>query len=400
MKLLHTADWHIGKKVNGYSLLEEQEHAFEQILAIAQEEQVDGIVIAGDIYDRALPPVEAVEKLSEMFRSMVEDLDIPIYAISGNHDDSRRLAFGTTLFEKSNLYLKTKLEDSFVPIETSEAQIFLLPFFEPIDARIYFDYEIEGNEHRQIGYALEKVVEEMKKRFNPEKKQVLVTHFAVRKGKENDEEVEKTFREQLTSETLSTVGGLRTVTTKLFEVFDAVLLGHIHTRFASPSEKVFYSGSPVVFNTKEAKRRETKGVFIVEVTEEGIRKTFRDIEPKTPFIVVEENFETLISPDYYKNYPVKEAWFSIVIKEFEPSKYQNINIRSRLKEIYGEDNIVELDTDYKTQTITRKMQREVSVQNASELDIIGEFYQLVSGEKLSDRQKEILEYVLNEIEKE
>jgi exonuclease SbcD len=128
MKLLHTADWHIGRTLNGYSLLDEQKAAFQQILKIALEEHVDGIVIAGDIYDRAIPNVDAVTTLNEMFKEINIDHHFPIYSISGNHDGAKRLNYGREWMEYNNFHLNTLVSEAFTPIETPEAQIFMLPF--------------------------------------------------------------------------------------------------------------------------------------------------------------------------------------------------------------------------------------------------------------------------------
>lgn len=120
MKLLHTADWHIGRTLNGYSLLNEQKAAFQQILNIALEEHVDGIVIAGDIYDRAIPNVDAVTTLNEMFKEINIEHHLPIYAISGNHDGAKRLNYGRDWMEYNNFHLNTLVSEAFNPIETTE----------------------------------------------------------------------------------------------------------------------------------------------------------------------------------------------------------------------------------------------------------------------------------------
>jgi exonuclease SbcD len=138
MKLLHTADWHIGRTLNGYSLLDEQKYAFKQILQIAKDEKVDGIVIAGDIYDRAVPSPEAVTALNEMFKEINLENHLPIYAISGNHDSATRLNYGREWMQNTSFYLNTFLKEAFTPIETDDAQIFMLPFFDPLDARVYY----------------------------------------------------------------------------------------------------------------------------------------------------------------------------------------------------------------------------------------------------------------------
>lgn len=132
MKLLHTADWHIGRTLNGYSLLDEQEAAFKQILTIALAEKVDGIVIAGDIYDRAVPSTDAVTSLDHMLQAINIEHHLPIYAIAGNHDGAKRLNYGREWLAYNNFHINTLLAEAFTPIETPTAQIFMLPFLTPL----------------------------------------------------------------------------------------------------------------------------------------------------------------------------------------------------------------------------------------------------------------------------
>ena len=160
MKFLHTSDWHVGRTLNGWSLLEEQEWAFQQIVDLAIREQVDGVIIAGDLYDRAVPPVDAIKLFNKTLARLVLEEQIPVYAISGNHDGAERLHFGRDFFQPQGLHLSTRLEEAFEPIELEDCQIFLLPFIDPIDARIYYkddgDKEIQG-----IGDALAYILEDM-----------------------------------------------------------------------------------------------------------------------------------------------------------------------------------------------------------------------------------------------
>ncbi|WP_125770623.1 exonuclease SbcCD subunit D [Companilactobacillus furfuricola] len=392
MKLLHTADWHIGRTLNGYSLLDEQENAFEQILDIAKEEHVDGIVIAGDIYDRAIPSTSAVTALDRMLKSINLDNHIPIYAISGNHDGAKRLNFGNEWMEESNFYLNTLLEESFKPIETEDAQIFMLPFFDPMDARVY--YQKQGMDEDQvksirgIGEAMGLVISDMIKSFDPNKKHLLITHFTV--APSSEEEVE------LTSETTSKVGGLATLTINTFKDFDYVMLGHIHTRFASPSENIRYPGSPVKFNVKEAKiRTHGKGVDIVQISDSQITHTFKEISPKTDLQVIEEPWDTLTDPKFYKAQPIDKDWFAITVKDFDRSKH--INVRAKLQEIYG--TVVELDYE----NLKREQAQNTKQANLSELSpdtIVDQFFKTITGKDLSDEQKQLVDSIFVDLGKE
>ncbi|MFD1472084.1 exonuclease SbcCD subunit D [Companilactobacillus mishanensis] len=385
MKLLHTADWHIGRTLNGFSLLDEQKAAFKQIIQIAKDEDVDGIVIAGDIYDRAVPSTNAVTALDEMLQTINIENKLPIYAISGNHDGSKRLNYGRTWMELSNFHLNTLLEEAFTPIETPEAQIFMLPFFDPMDARVYY-----GNDDiHTIGDAMDLVLADMYKLFDANKKHILITHFAVTPSA--DEEIE------LTSETSSKVGGLATLTASQFDKFDYVMLGHIHTHNASPAENIKYSGSPVKFNVKEARmQHKNKGVYIVDITENSITSKFHEITPVTDLIVLEENWKTLLDPAFYKTQPTDKAWFAITIKEFKPSEHIHANVRAELQQIYG--TVVELDY----QRVKSEEDNESTRQNIGEMsheDVVGQFYQSITGDPLSKDQKELVDNIFVELQK-
>ena len=373
MKFLHTSDWHVGRTLNGWSLLEEQEWAFQQIVDLAISEKVDGVIIAGDLYDRAVPPVDAIKLFNKTLARLVLEEQIPVYAISGNHDGAERLHFGRDFFQPQGLHLSTRLEEAFEPIELEDCQIFLLPFIDPIDARIYYkdneDKEIQG-----IGDALAYIIKDMEKAFDPEKAHILVTHFAVSKKDDSDGQ---SLRELMLSETSNTVGGLTNVTSDLFKNFDYVALGHIHTRFASPTKRVQYSGSPISLNVKEAKRKEEKGVYILD-------------------------FETLMSPEFYKEQPCQKSWFAFEIQLSSRKELEGINVRARLEEIYGTD-IVEItfsrlgDVREENLTVNHHL-KDLEMQSPQE--IVFDFYQTVTGgDVLSERQTALVESIFEEIER-
>ncbi|WP_300562015.1 exonuclease SbcCD subunit D [Companilactobacillus sp.] len=392
MKFLHSADWHIGRTLNGYSLLDEQKHAFKKMLQIAIDQQVDAVVIAGDIYDRAIPSTNAVTTLDSMLQEINLKHSLPIYAISGNHDGAKRLNFANEWMEKSDFHLTTLLDEAFSPVKTSEVQIFMLPFFDPMDARVYYQEQgLDADQVKNIHTitdAMNLVLPDMEKLFDPNKKHVLISHFAV--SPSADQEIE------LTSETTSKVGGLATLTAQQFEKFDYVMLGHIHTRNASPAENVRYAGSPVKFNVKEAKMaNQGKGVDIVEVTSDKIERTFFEIQPKTDLVVLEETWDTLLDPTFYKTQPIDQAWFAITVKDFDRSKH--INVRAKLQEIYG--TVVELDYE----NVKRDDSPDVAQQNLSELspdNIVDQFFKTITGNDLTQDQKELVDGIFVDLRKE
>lgn len=380
MKFLHTADWHIGKKLNGFDLLEEQEYAFKQILTLAKEEDVDGVIIAGDLYDRAIPPIEAIKAFDGMLERLNIIEKLPIYAISGNHDGANRLNFANQWMAENHLFLHTKLEEAFQPIEIEGIQLFLLPFFDPIDARIYYGVE-DVEEMKTINHAMARVVKDLEKKFDPNKKQVLVTHFNVT-GKKNPDY-------KLTSETTSTVGGLNSVSAEHFNKFHYVALGHLHLWQASPDEHIRYSGSPVKFNTKEAKNE--KGVYIVELSEEGtIYLKFHKIKPNKDLIVLKGSFEELISEAFYTQQPTKgSAFFSIKLT----SRSCDSHIRQKLSDIYGD--IVELTYHLPSIELT-EMDKKFKVRTSRSIEeVVENFYADVTcGDSLTKSQKKIVEDIV------
>ncbi|MFD1418829.1 metallophosphoesterase family protein [Companilactobacillus keshanensis] len=391
MKLLHTADWHIGRTLNGYSLLDEQKYAFKQILQIAKDEHVDGIVVAGDIYDRAIPSTEAITTLNEMFKILNIDNHFPIYAISGNHDGAKRLNYGRDWMEFNNFYINTLLEESFKPIETNDTQLFLLPFFDPMDARVYYQKkgldEASVKDIRTIGDAMSLVLDDMYKLFDPAKKHVLVTHFAVSPSAKDID---------LTSETTSKVGGLETLNATQFDKFDHVMLGHIHTRFASPSENIRYSGSPIKFNVKEAKTTTNKGFYIVDTTKKSERTDLREITPGTDLIVLNETWETLVDPKFYSKQPVDQDWFAITIKDFDRTKHVSTNIRAQLQDIYG--TVVELD--YKNIENKNTEAESQDINQLNDESVVDQFFESITGNELSKEQKSIVDDIFVELRSE
>lgn len=381
MKLLHTADWHIGKKLNQFDLLDVQKDAFTQILAIAKAEKVDGIIIAGDLYDRAIPSVAAVQTFDTMLKKINLVLGLPIYAISGNHDGANRLNFARDWFGAQKLYLNTKLNEAMTPIETETAQIFLLPFFDPQDARNYYNINVESDQMRTIQQAMARVIPELVAQFNPAKRHILVTHFNVQ-GQDNSDY-------QLTSETTSTVGGLNSVPASLLTSFDYVAVGHLHLWQASPSKTIRYSGSPVKFNTKEAQNE--KGVYIVDIPTTGeVTTTFKPLIPTKDLLVLKGTFAELTDPAFYHQQPTKgSAFFSIQLTD----RPQAQNIRHQLEEIYGD--IVEMQ--YHTPVIAdNKLKPGINITTTkSDFEVIADFYaKVMQPESLSEVQTKIVNDVL------
>ncbi|WP_321382804.1 exonuclease SbcCD subunit D [uncultured Enterococcus sp.] len=372
MRFLHTADWHIGKKLHGYSLLEDQLHVFNQIIQLAKQEKVDGIIIAGDLYDRSVPSVEAVELFNQMIIELNLEEKFPVFAISGNHDSSIRLETGGPWFKQSDFYLHTQLEQAFQPIEFGSTQLFLLPYFEPIAARLYFDNE----EIRTIEQAMAFVVEEIKKQFKPGMTHILVSHFFAAGSAKSD------------SETKLTVGGLDTVPLDLLDAFDYVALGHLHNKDALLSDKIRYSGSPLKFSLSE--RKQEKGVWIVDIEEEDLDLTFHPLQPKREIRELEGTFKELTKQDFYESINRQDFMFiQLTDRAVIP------NMMYQLRKIYP--NILGVERVYGREN-EQKIIEELSMKQLSPIELSKQFFEEMTEETLTEQQEQWLKESLDTIQ--
>lgn len=269
----------------------------------------------------------------------------------------------------------------------------MLPFFDPMDARVYYQQqglpEAEVKAIHTISDAMALVIADLTAQFDPQKQHVLITHFAV--TPEIDTELE------LTSETTSKVGGLANLTARQFDQFDYVMLGHIHTRLASPvPDKMRYSGSPVKFNVKEANPHfKGKGVDIVDITATGITREFHEIKPQTDLIALSAPWETLIDPDFYQQQPVRHDWFAITVEDFDRS--QHINVRAQLEAIYG--TVVELAyQDSDPHHHAASVQQDLRTMSPEQT--VGTFFNAVTDHDLSSEQVAIVEQLFTTLRKE
>ncbi|KAF1302088.1 exonuclease SbcCD subunit D [Enterococcus saccharolyticus] len=360
MRFLHTADWHIGKKLHGYDLLADQKDSIQQIIAIAEAEQVDAIVIAGDLYDRSVPAVEAVELLNQSLIEINLDKKMPLLAISGNHDSSSRLATGAPWFQQTDFHLVTQLKQAFEPVTIGDTQFFLLPYIEPIAARLYFDEEFPS-----IKEAVQRIIAEMQPLFDPTKKHVLITHFFIAGGLRTE------------SETPLEVGGLNSVPYELMAPFDYVALGHLHSKNALKEGPVRYSGSPLKFSLSEI--NDEKGVWIVD--SDTMLPEFRPLTPLRDIKKIQASFADLLHPDFYQNLD-REAFWQLLLTD----RAVIPNMMNQLRAVYPYILSVERVNGRESQPMQQFKKREASPQK-----VFATFFEEITGDTLTERQQDWLD---------
>lgn len=357
MRFLHTADWHIGKRLNDFDLLADQQATFKQIEKIAHQHQVDAVVIAGDLYNRSIPSEAAVRCLNRMLRQLNLTDHFPVLAISGNHDSATRLGIGADWFARENFFLNTRLARAFQPVTIKDSQFFLLPYFGIQSVRNYFADERITN----VNEAMARIVQEMKRHFAPSKKHILVAHFFAAGSHHTAD-----------SETLIEVGGLSAVATATLAPFDYVALGHLHNHNALQEKRIRYSGSPLKFSASEAQQE--KGVWIVDTAPFNIE--WVPLQPVHDIHLLKGNFASLLTSK--AEYPRDDFY------DIELTDHQRIpDVLNKLRERYP--RILSLHRTH--QAHRANTQHLIQQRQQSPLDLLADFYQQTMGIAMNAQQK-------------
>lgn len=268
MKLFHLSDLHLGKRVYAFSMLPDQRYVLKQVCALAEKHQPDGILLSGDLYDKPIPPVEAVQLLDE-FLTKMQQMGIAVYAISGNHDSAGRVDFGSRILQQQNLHICGAFDGKLYHVSKEDAfgeiHFYLLPFLKPAIVSAFR----EGGESLTYAEAVKWALETMD--IDTTKRNVLLAHqFVTWKG----------TAEESDSET-KTLGGVDEMDASLFFDFDYVALGHLHSPQRIGRDTIRYGGSPLKYSFSEL--RQKKGVTLVEIQEKGnITTEFLPLEPLHP----------------------------------------------------------------------------------------------------------------------
>ena len=373
MKLIHLSDLHIGKRVNEFSMIEDQKYILRVILNIIDDEKPDGVLIAGDIYDKSVPSAEAVQLLDD-FLCRLAERKLPAYIISGNHDSAERLSFGGRLMDMSGIHLSPVYNGTVVPLslcdEHGRVNIYMLPFLKPVNVKRFFpDAEIESYTD-----AVRAAVDSMG--IDESERNILVTHQFVTGASRSE------------SEELS-VGGSDNVDVSAFDGFDYVALGHIHGPQKMSRETVRYCGTPLKYSFSEANHK--KSVTVVELGKKGKieirtvplvpKRDLREIKGKYEEIVLKESYEGTNTDDYMH--------ITLTDEEDIP------DVMNRLRVIYP--NIMKLDYDNKRTRNSQLSEMAEDVEKKSPLTLFSEFYYNQNGQDMNEKQTEFIQKLIEDI---
>ena len=372
VKFLHTADWHIGRKLQGKDLLEDQQYVLNNLISKIDETKPDFLIIAGDLYDRSVPSKEATTLLQEFLVKINIECNIPIFAISGNHDSRERLAIGEAWFSKHKFYLHTRLNQAFDKITIEDTDIYLLPYFEPFEAREYFE-DATLTTHNS---ATKRVIDEIYKNIDMSKTNILVAHTFVSGGLETDSERE------------ISVGTVENVAVEIFEKFDYVALGHLHNPNAIKEERIKYSGSPMAYSFSEA--TQTKGMRLVELTKEIFTEEFISLEQKRKLHNISTTYEEVFTKVFQQNFDCKNDYFSMELSGMEGVT----DPLPRIKEYYPNTLILKQKRNNNSDSEI-KFDKEMFTK--SPLELIEGFYNEQTGSELTVGQKRVLVNIIDKV---
>lgn len=372
MKLFHLSDLHIGKRVNEFSMIEDQKYILTQILYTADQEKPDGILISGDVYDRTIPTAEAVQ-VFDAFLTRLSEQKIPAFIISGNHDSAERLAFGSSLMGKSGIYFSKVYDGTVEKIPMQDAYgtvwIYLLPFLRPSTIRHALPERAE--EVQSAADAVRIALEQTK--IDEKERNVLLAHQFVTGAKRCDAEELQ-------------VGDVDQIPAELFALFEYVALGHIHSPQKVGRETVRYCGAPLKYSFSEAGQE--KSITVVELKEKGsVDLRTIPLKPLHDLRKIRGTYLEVTAKSFYENRDC-EDYLQVTLTDEEDVP----DGMAKLRTIYP--NLMRLEYDNKRTRSNAEVRAAERVEEKSELELFQEFYELQNNQSMTEVQEQFVEELL------
>lgn len=376
MKFIHTSDWHIGRQFHNVSLLEDQAHVLKQIIEYIKQENVDALVIAGDIYDRSVPPATAVELLDDVLNQICTQMGVPVVLIPGNHDSAERLSFGSRQLTQAGLHIMGDLEKIVEPVVIQKGEesihFYGIPYNDPEHVNDCYGQKVANHDE-----AHSFLLKQIKSSLDKNNTNVLISHCFIDGGEESE------------SERPLSIGGADRVSIEHFKNFDYVALGHLHGPQYKGEEYIRYSGSILKYSFSEQFHK--KAVTLVE-TENNQLKVFTQLplKPLRNMRIIEGEIETIIEQG--KTDPHADDYILVRLTD----THAILNAMAKLREVYA--NVLHLEKPGIMATNeSHELQREKL--KASEIDMFRDFFNQVQGRDLTEDQDSALQEVISELHK-
>ncbi len=373
MKFLHLSDLHLGKNLNGFSLYQDQAYILHQVVQIAQNEQIEAVIIAGDIFDKSVPNSQAIQLFDEFLTSWAE-LNLPVFIISGNHDNAQRVAFGANLFKQNNIFISPVYNGNISPITLEDnfgkINFYLLPFLKPTTVRNFFPDEEITSYNQAIEVALKNIS------LNTNERNILIAHQFVTGAYICDSED-------------IVVGGIDNIDANLFQDFDYVALGHLHTPQTILRKSIRYCGTLLKYSFSEINQE--KSLTIVDFfTKNDINIKTISLSPLHDMRKLKGSYADLTLKSNYEHTNTTD-YLAIILTDEEDIP----DAINRLRSIYP--NIMQLSYE-NTRTNTAKQLANIDIHNLkSPLTLFKEFYTQQNNQDLNTEQNAILEELIHDI---
>lgn len=380
MKIVHTSDWHIGKIVNDFSMLEDQRYFLQQLTLFLKQKKIDVLIVAGDIYDRSVPPAEAVSLVNDTLVNIVQHLNIPVILISGNHDSPQRLSFAHSLLEQSGLFIcgevqrplkKVTISDHYGPVN-----FYLLPYFQLHDIKRLYPEKHPAT----INDAFELIKQEIQEEWNQKERNVFIAHgfFSAQ-----EEQIAFPLRPDLS------IGMSERISSDLFSLFDYTALGHIHRSQTIGIPTARYSGSPLKYSIDEAAHQ--KSITMITLNKkENVKIEQLPIEPFHDLRIISGTFDQLFNRNRPENGNLNDYIFAH-LEESHPI----MDAISKLRGVFP--NIIGLSYTKQGHQTTSGLFQAQKIKEKEPLALLEEFYSEISGTNLSQEQKELSESIFKKI---
>ena len=373
MRFVHLSDLHLGKRLNEYSLLGDQEYILTKIINVIDSEKPEGILIAGDVYDKSIPSAEAVQMFDD-FLTRLAKRNLQVFVISGNHDSPERMSFGSRLMDQSGIHISQAYNGRTMPFtmsdEYGDVNVYMLPFVKPAHVRRFSEEDIETYTD-----AMRVAIGGMNVDQNT--RNVLITHQFVTGATRSE------------SEDIS-VGGSDNVDVSVFDGFDYVALGHIHSPQNCTSERVRYCGTPLKYSFSEAKDK--KSVTVVDLAEKGsLSVRTVPLEPMRDMVEIKGKYNEITLKSFYENTSYQEDYTHITLTNEEDV----VDAIGKLRTVYH--NLMKLDYDNKRTRSASQVDGATDVETKSPIEIFSDFYELQNNQPMSDEQKAFVEELIEQV---
>ena len=374
MRLLHLSDFHLGKRVNEFSMVEDQRYILRKVLEIIDEEKPDGVMIAGDIYDKSVPNEEAV-KLLGGFLSNLAKRELQVYIISGNHDSAVKLAFASDLIDRSGIHFSPVYEGKVEPFSLEEngnkINIYMLPFVRPITVKTVFPEETDNI--KNYSDACRVAIDHMD--VDETKCNILIAHQFVTGASRSDSE--------------EMIGGLDNVDVSVFDAFDYVALGHIHGPQRVGRDTVRYSGTPLKYSFSEANHH--KSVTILDIEGKTIAIRTAPLIPKHDMREISGTFEELTKESFYQDQKTDD-YLHVTLTDEEDI----VDGMQKLRTIYP--NLMRLDYDNRRTRENQEIAGTERTTQKSEMEYFEEFFELQNNQPMNEEQRKFSEELIRKLQ--